>query len=209
MSSVELVITTELVKGHLRDMGYDPKTLSEEALQEFVKELQEIYLDRQLNNSIYKSDLTSNTSEIYKNSPIIDSCERNIENSRLPFDQSKDMDDADEDLVSIESEIDLDKWQEQVDEMTEEQLLEKLRQINLKRVTSGPTYIEPIERPIAPLYKSKCYSILTLDTKNLPLKASYRKHDPVTLFHEHQARWKKDRFLNRLEKRAGKWIPPF
>ena len=144
-------ITLDLVKGHLKDMGYDPASISKEALHEFVLELQDIYTERLLRESKTDADSIKSTS-------IPDNSERhslhahsNIKSESLKLDSTTGDDDSEyfdaysRDLLShrhgnsSDSEVDLEKWENEVDEMTEEQLLDKLRQINLKRTANLST----------------------------------------------------------------------
>ena len=156
MATSASFITTTLVKQHLKEMGYDPKSLSTEALKEFVLELQDIYSERLLKDSrlgldskIYQNT-TDTTDDEYFHSTI----EKSQFQETEEFNNLTDQESFTSDMISLESELDLEKWQEQVDEMTEEQLLNKLRQINLSRVENNSAYIEqPIRRP---LYQSKC-----------------------------------------------------
>jgi hypothetical protein len=147
-SNRTLVITKEIVEEHLIDMGYNPKSLSKESIDNFVKELQEMYDAGEFENLDDESN--DEDLDIEAKSDKKSSAMSNIEQSSKVERRAIDLEVPKEDnyvndISSIvgyqmghpgqESSLKLHDWEKELEDMTESELLERLEELKLKSIS--------------------------------------------------------------------------
>lgn len=191
------MIDESLVRKHLVEMGFEPDALSKDAMAEFISELRDLDDNGRL-------DWESEGADDGKDEPIDESIDsassepQDIQHSYQHLYQSFDesanysrVEASEEDEYSRSLEGGNDDYKLEmnqkipstVSDLSDEELDRVLDRLNFDEFRREASY-------------QKLMSQETRQRALIPRK--YKKNDPVSMYHAHQLRWTKDRFLQRL-----------
>lgn len=201
-------ITTDLVRHHLIEMGYQPDTLPEDVLNQFVIELTQMYeegaFDGEPEYEPKEFEFEDNAGHVYSsgNSKIYKS---SYDPTKNDYRKTTTKDAWNQDTVDLSSHL-------------QSLNISKIESNQSAHITDRSSTASHSSRSSPVDYSESEFSLLTSST--IPSKARpasgfirvqqpprQKKSDPVSNYHAHQAQWSKDKFLGRSKtnRETGRW----